>query len=69
MVMDLDKITEPIYEDQPIKRYFKGDGFLWFVEASWYYMSPRGVKEHLYFFTRLVPNYFRFRASMKDASS
>jgi hypothetical protein len=67
--MDLDQITEPLYEDQPIKQYFKGAGFLWFAETSWHYMSPRGAKEHLYFFTRLLPNYFGFRASMKDGSS
>ena len=64
--MDIDQITFPP-EDKKTKPWFpNGNGFLWFVETSWHYMTPRGFIEILSFLIRLPAVWLNFRKQMQE---
>jgi len=50
--------------DVPYNQHFSGTGILWFMETSWHYINPRGLKEVIQFIVGFLGAYRRFRNSM-----
>ena len=52
--------------NKPQKRFFNGGGFWWFLEASIYYINPKGFDGWVYFIKDFPGAYLHFRKLMKE---
>ena len=57
-------------QNRPCKRYFSsGPGFLFFVEASFHYISPRSFIDWVGFIIGLPRAFQRYRKAMNNHAS
>ena len=66
--MDMDQINFPPEGAKARRRFSResGSGFLWFLETSYGYINPRGLREHVSFSVGFFPAWFGFRRAMKS---